>query len=135
MFLTEAARVLCRALVGGSLVWAGIAKAMNDQDVRVYWYWLGQMRILRGSQIRDLAFVLPYVEVAVGLLVVCGLFTRAAFSAALALLVMFTVVVGLAAAKGIEIPHCACFGGFDTGDHRVVLLRNVLLCAAAVLGL
>ena len=53
---------------------------------------------------------LRFLEVALGLLLVSGLFTRAAAVAAGLLIVVFLIAVVSAAARGLSI-DCGCFGG------------------------
>lgn len=56
---------------------------------------------------------LPFLEIALGLLLVVGLCTRAAAAAAVLLLVAFLAAVASAATRGLSI-DCGCFGGGGT---------------------
>ncbi len=80
-------------------------------------------------------FALPVVEVAVGLLLVAGLFTRAA--AAVGALLMLAFVIGIISAwtRGLNI-DCGCFGGGGTiaasqTQYLTDVLRDVGLAACA----
>jgi hypothetical protein len=77
--------------------------------------------------------VLPAVEVVIGagLLLLPLAWRRGAAAAALGLLVMFTVAVGSAYVRHINIA-CGCFGGGGDVISRLTLARNVALMAAAV---
>lgn len=56
---------------------------------------------------------LPVVELALGLLLLLGLFTRAAATTSAALLGVFMVGIASAWARGLQI-DCGCFGGDGT---------------------
>jgi uncharacterized membrane protein YphA (DoxX/SURF4 family) len=80
-------------------------------------------------------YALPVVEVAVGLLLVVGLFTRA--SAVVGGLLMLAFVIGIisAWARGLNI-DCGCFGGGGTIEasqtqYLTDVLRDVGLTACA----
>jgi uncharacterized membrane protein YphA (DoxX/SURF4 family) len=80
-------------------------------------------------------FALPVVEVAVGLLLVAGLFTRAA--AVVGALLMLAFVIGIISAwtRGLNI-DCGCFGGGGTiaasqTQYLTDVLRDVGLAACA----
>lgn len=53
---------------------------------------------------------LPFVELVLGVLLLAGLFTRAASAVSLALLVVFMAGIASAWARGLQI-DCGCFGG------------------------
>lgn len=82
--------------------------------------------------------VLPFVEVAVGLLLAIGLATRAAALITGVLLAAYLVAIASVWAKGLSI-DCGCFGGggaLTSGAQRGYLLdivRDVALLGAAVL--
>ena len=79
---------------------------------------------------------LPFLEFALGLLLVAGLFTRQVAFASGVLFVLFIVAVASAAARGLSI-DCGCFGGggeVAPGETRyaVEIVRDlglVALCA------
>lgn len=96
-----------RLLVGTVLLVAGGLKLGN----------LGESVIaVRGYQLlpydltTPVGYLLPIVEVAAGVLLVTGLFTRWAAVAGAALLLAFVVGIASAWARGIGI-DCGCFGG------------------------
>ena len=74
---------------------------------------------------------LPYVEVAVGVLL--GAQVRLAAVAALALLAAFTTLIVVHLARGDRVP-CACFGR-PTPVSPSDLVRNLALIGLAVVGL
>lgn len=96
-----------RLLLGGVLVVAGGLKlpdlAGSVQSVRLY-------QLLPWEATSLVGIALPIVEVAVGLLLLTGTFTRLA--AVIGSLLMVAFVIGIASvwARGISI-DCGCFGG------------------------
>jgi uncharacterized membrane protein YphA (DoxX/SURF4 family) len=56
-----------------------------------------------------LGFVLPFIEVGMGLLLIVGIWVRLAAIAGGALMVMFIVAIGQAWIRGISL-DCGCFG-------------------------
>ena len=95
--------------LGLAAVWfiSGIAKASDPLEtvvaVRAY-------QLLPESAVRPVAAVLPYWEIAFGLLLLVGAATRLAAVASAVLLLVFIGGVVSAAARGLAI-DCGCFGG------------------------
>jgi len=56
-----------------------------------------------------LGFVLPFIEVGIGLLLIVGIWVRLSAIAGGALMVMFIIAIGQAWARGISL-DCGCFG-------------------------
>ncbi|HEY5981673.1 MAG TPA: MauE/DoxX family redox-associated membrane protein [Microlunatus sp.] len=98
---------LARLIVGGVLLVAGALKVIDPQSaiaaVRAY-------ELVPAWLERPIGWGLPFLEVGLGLLLVSGLFTRAAAVAAGLLIVVFLIAVVSAAARGLSI-DCGCFGG------------------------
>lgn len=123
---------LVRLVLGGVFLVAGGLKIGNPQEavqaVRAY-------RLLPGALESVVGWGLPFLEIALGLLLVAGLFTRAAAAAAALLLVVFITGVASAAARGLSI-DCGCFGGggaVAAGETRYAseTIRDVALLLAA----
>ena len=81
-----------------------------------------------------LAVTLPWIEVAVGLALVTGVWRREAAWLASALLVVFIVAVGQALARNIDLQNCGCFS--VSGEGRAagiqLILGDLALLAAAL---
>ena len=102
-WLTTAAR-LALAVVW---TWAGLAK-IADPDaalraVRAY-------ELFPEALVKPVAWGLPFVELALAVLLLLGLATRPAAWASALLFVAFIVMIGSAWARGLAI-DCGCFGG------------------------
>jgi uncharacterized membrane protein YphA (DoxX/SURF4 family) len=95
-----------RLLLGGVFLVAGALKlpdpAAAVRAVRAY-------ELLPEPLVAPVAFGLPVLEIAVGLALVAGVFTRTAAIAAAVLLVVFIAGVASAWARGLQI-DCGCFG-------------------------
>lgn len=112
---------VARLILGGVLIAAGALKIGNPSDsvvaVKAY-------QLLPESIAEMGGYVLPILEIVVGVLLVVGLLTRAA--AVIAGLLMFAFVFGIAWAwaHGLRI-DCGCFGGggqLETGQEPAYLL-------------
>jgi uncharacterized membrane protein YphA (DoxX/SURF4 family) len=104
---------------------AGSARAVNAYQLMPY----------EAAQVIGAA--LPFVEIAVGVLLLVGLATRVAAATCALLLLAFTVGIASAWARGLTI-DCGCFGGGgalaagQTPQYGVEIIRDVALLAAAV---
>ena len=96
-----------RVVLGVVLLVAGAAKIVDPQAsvaaVRAY-------ELLPDGVATGVGWGLPFVEVALGVLLLAGIAVRPAALATAALLAVFVVAVASAAARGLSI-DCGCFGG------------------------
>lgn len=96
-----------RLLVAGVLIAAGALKVVEPATsvtaVRAY-------QLLPDWLVTPVGWGLPFLELALGLLLVAGLFTRQVALASGVLFVLFILAVASAAARGLSI-DCGCFGG------------------------
>ena len=113
-YLTLATRVG----LGGIFIFSGIAK-MPYLD-RFAWS-VNEYGILPHSLADAYAYSLPALEVALGILLLVGLFSR--FSAFISIFVVLSFIIAnsVALAQGDTIPYCGCFG-----DVRPLLIRHNL---------
>ena len=114
-------------VLGAAFVVAGAAKlAAGDQ-------WPAQAREL-GAPAPSVA-VLPWVELAVGALLVTQLARRPAAAVALVMLAAFTGLLVLRLREGRR-PPCACFGAWSAKPLGLGhLVRNGVLIVVAVVAL
>jgi uncharacterized membrane protein YphA (DoxX/SURF4 family) len=79
-----------------------------------------------------IAAVLPWIELVAGLALVLGPYARSAAWLSAALMIVFTVAVGSAVARKLDI-ECGCFGTADaTHVGGVKLAENLLITGAAL---
>lgn len=99
--------LVARLVLGGVWLAAGAAKVRDvAESVRA----VHAFQILPYEASKLVGAVLPFVEMALGLLLVAGFATR--FAAVLSALLQAAFIVGIAAAwaRGLRI-DCGCFGG------------------------
>jgi uncharacterized membrane protein YphA (DoxX/SURF4 family) len=121
--------LLARLVLGGVLLVAGALKvtvpSVSARAVRAF-------QILPFDFAGYVGYALPVVEIAVGLLLIIGLFTRV--SAAVGGLLMLAFIVGISSAwmRGLSI-DCGCFGGGGTiGAAQTQYLADILRDAGLV---
>jgi uncharacterized membrane protein YphA (DoxX/SURF4 family) len=79
------------------------------------------------------AVILPWVELVAGTALIVGMRRRAAACICAALMILFTVAVAQAAARGLDF-ECGCFG--KAGSSTVglkKLVENGVLCGVALI--
>ena len=123
-----------RLVVAGVWAWTGVAK-LGDPDaavrsVRAY-------DILPEALVKPFTLGLPYVELALAVLLLLGLATRPAAWASVALLIVFIGATASVWARGLQI-DCGCFGGggrasIDAAGYLRVMGRDGLFLCLAVL--
>lgn len=129
------ARLAARLLLAAVLAYAGLVKIgdLTEAGRTVALY-----RIVPADSAQLVGGVLPFVEVALALLLAAGLATRAAAAGAAVLLLAYAAAIASVWARGMSI-DCGCFGGGGTlsgGAVRGYALdigRDLLLLGAAAL--
>ena len=120
-------------MLGGVFLVAGVLKAIDPQSsvaaVRAY-------QLLPSSLATIVGWGLPFAEIALGLLLLDGIATRAVAVGVAMLLVIFIAGVVSAAARGLSI-DCGCFGGGGAVDpgktaYGVELVRDTGLLLLAL---
>lgn len=125
--------IIARLVLGGVLAAAGILKLLESPAE--------QVRAVRAYQLLPIGldavvgYTLPFLEVALALLLVIGLLTRFAAVASGLLMLVFIAGVASAWARGLTI-DCGCFGGggeVAAGDTKYVeeIVRDIGLVALA----
>lgn len=121
-------------MLAGVWTWAGVAK-LGDPDaavraVRAY-------DILPETFVKPFAWGLPFVELALAVLLLLGIATRPAAWASAVLLLVFIGATASVWARGLQI-ECGCFGGggqaaADSAGYLRDIGRDGLLLCLAVL--
>ena len=124
---------LVRLVLAGVFLAAGAMKAVDPQSsvaaVRAY-------ELLPASLETVVGWALPFVEIALGLLLVIGAFTRQLAVVSALVLAVFVVAVVSASVRGLSI-DCGCFGGGGTvapgqTEYTGEIVRDTLLLLLAV---
>jgi len=125
--------LLARLALAGVFLVSGAIKASDAREtvvaVRAY-------QLLPESMVGTVAAMMPYLELALGLLLLVGLATRLTAVISAVVLVMFIAAVISAAARGLSI-DCGCFGGggqVEPGQtaYTAEILRDLGLLVLAV---
>ena len=96
-----------RLVLGAVFVAASLSKIGKvDATVRA----VRAYQILPESLVHPVAYALPYLELAVGVLLIVGLGTRIVAIIAGVMLLLFIAAVSSAGIRGLKI-DCGCFGG------------------------
>lgn len=120
---------VARVVLGAVFVVAGGLKlpdpAAAERAVRAY-------QLAPEWLVAPVAFGLPALEIAVGLLLLAGVLIRPAAVASTILLVVFLAAVGSAWARGLSI-DCGCFGDGGTVAPEQTAYQSELLRDAGLL--
>lgn len=123
--------LVARLFLGIVLIVAGGAKIGRpltaERAVQAY-------EILPQGLAASIGLVLPFVEIALGVLLVLGLFTRVAAAVGTLLMIAFIIGITQAWARGLTI-DCGCFGGggqIGASDTKYPseIARDVVFAAA-----
>lgn len=120
--------LVARIVVGGLFVVSAIGKILDPgtfvEEVRDY-------QMLPVVATNAVAYILPWVELFAGLLLVTTIWRKEAGLIIGALLVVFTAAKTWTYARGIDIEGCGCGGGFSVlnaiYDTPQGLLTNIVL--------
>lgn len=116
--------LIFRFVIGAVFIWSGIIKILDPllfaQDVANYQAFPQTLSFL-------IALILPWVEILCGLLLVLGIWSRAAALMISGLLLAFLFLLVVTIIRGIDVT-CGCFGALShTVDYRLILLDSFLL--------
>lgn len=130
--LLDVVGTTARLVLAGVWLVSGVLKAADPLQTQVA---VDAYDILPKAGVEVVAALLPWVEIALGLLLLVGLGTRAVGVLSALLMLAFIVGVAQAWARGLAI-DCGCFGGggqVDPGQTAYVaeLLRDTLFLALA----
>ena len=97
---------ICRIVIGGVFIWAGIQKISVPCDfaMDIYHY-----QMAPGFVINLAAIILPALEIVLGFCLIIGLAPRGAAMGISLILVFFILVLSINMFRGIEF-DCGCFG-------------------------
>ncbi len=96
-----------RIALGGIFIFAGIAKLPY---INTLIWEINQYHILPHGLATAYGYVLPPLEIALGILLVVGLFLRISASVSGLVVLSFAIAKITALARGLDIGICGCFG-------------------------
>jgi uncharacterized membrane protein YphA (DoxX/SURF4 family) len=92
----------------------------------IFAFGIDSYQMLPSWAVQWLALVLPWLELALGLLLIAGIALRWVASITTALLVVFMIALARAAILGLAI-NCGCFGQNSTNPATELIVDSVLL--------
>ena len=121
-----------RIALGAILIYAAYAKlhfngAWHLRDYNfIFAFGIDSYQMLPSWAVQWLALLLPWMELALGSLLIAGIAVRWVASITSALLVVFMIALARAAILGLAI-NCGCFGDSSTNPATELVLDSVLL--------
>lgn len=112
LFSQKSTVVYVRWTLGGIFIFAALDKILNPQAFAQMIY---NYQILPGALINLTALILPWLELLLGLLLICGWWLGPAIILANLLLATFFGALLYNLARGLDI-HCGCFSTSTEGD-------------------
>ena len=127
LFESRAFMIVVRVALGAIFFYAGAEKIINPVafagDVANY-------RLLPHVAVNLVAITLPWVEAAVGLLLVAGVWVRPSALIVTVLMLVFLAAIGQAVARGLDI-NCGCFGTQNARKVGLIVIGEDLLMLLA----
>lgn len=120
-----------RFIAGGAFI---IAPIMKLQDPKSFMLAIQSFELLPTAVIPFLAYWIPWMELAAGVLLVYGVVTRPAALVAFGLYAMFTAGLLYVIYAGLPV-DCGCFGGIFGGgtvDWSTIGRNGIFLAASAL---
>lgn len=120
--------ILTRVILGCLLIYSGLPKIQRPLDFLsdVYGY-----HLLGPTPGVVLAMTLPWLELAVGICLVGGLFVGGALLVCVGMGLTFIFAISWALYQGLDI-SCGCFGASQEKISYLTLIRTCMLLFAAV---
>jgi uncharacterized membrane protein YphA (DoxX/SURF4 family) len=112
-----------RVALGLLFVYAAVSKV---PDLREFAEEVANYRIIPPATVPYLATILPGMELVAGVLLITGVWVRAAGVLLSLFLAVFIVALSQALLRGIDL-RCGCFGGSEVATWGTVLRDVVLL--------
>ncbi len=121
--------LVLRLLIGAVFFYSG---AIKLDDPVAFSDSIASFKILSPLLINVVALALPPFELLIGLILISGWRLRAASFSTLVLTALFTVALGQAHYRGLQV-DCGCFGSKDPSIHQIwfALARNFFIIAAS----
>lgn len=101
--------LICRLVLGGLFVYAGFTKLYPPENRLLFEMAVSSYQLLPVPIVIVVAYVLPWVEVTLGVFLMAGWKLRYFATFAALLLGAFIAAMGITYARGIEA-DCGCFG-------------------------
>ncbi|HEY3319205.1 MAG TPA: MauE/DoxX family redox-associated membrane protein [Planctomycetota bacterium] len=124
--------LLARLALGASLLYAGLVKVPNSA---AFAQAVANFDLLPPFGNQFVAVTLPWMEIVIGLLLICGLWVRGSALVSLLMFLGFSAAVLSALARDLNI-ECGCFGtddGARVGLHTLAIESGGIIAGTLVL--
>jgi len=119
----EIAGLLCRLIVGGVFIYAGVIKVLAPAEE--FAFAIESYRVLNAQLSLYAAYAMPWIELYAGLLLAAGVFTRLSALLTGALLASFEVMLGQAWLRHLPVTSCGCFGNSKSNSLAHEFIQNI----------
>ena len=123
-------RWICRFVLGGLFLYAGFTKVFPLEHRFLFEMTVSAYRLLPVWGVIVVARALPWLEMALGLVLMLGWLQRYVASFVALLLGFFIAVMSITYARGVEV-NCGCFG-FGEAVSPLTLARDSVLLLMAL---
>ncbi len=120
---------ICRLVLGGIFIYSGYIKIQSPLQFSAA---IAGYKLVPDSLVLPLATYFPWLEVALGILLLTGWKIRYVASGAAVLLLGFTTLLTITYLRGIEA-DCGCFGFGDRISPRTIVRDTLILVPAIFL--
>lgn len=120
-----------RLLLGAVFLYAGIIKAAAPAEE--FAYAIESYKVVPGWLALVTAYTLPWFEIALGALLLAGVYLRLALAATVALLFVFEALLLSVIIRKIPVASCGCFGSAFAMSPGTEFFVNLLLAATTLL--
>lgn len=121
---------ICRIVLGGLFIYAGFTKLYPPEHRLLFEIAISAYQLLPPKAVIALAYVLPWMEIALGVFLLAGWKLRYFATFAALLLGAFIATMAITYARGIEA-DCGCFG-LGEPISPLTLLRDSGILAIAL---
>lgn len=122
-----------RLAIGFLFIYASVQKLMHPEKFAVVIY---NYRVLPYELVNLVAILVPWLEIAIGFTLICGIWLETAAFLLSALMLGFTVLIISAITRGLNI-ECGCFNLAESGSlvswRRVIEDLVLMTCGIIIL--
>ena len=123
---------LCRCLLGVVFIYSGYVKSELNNATLQFASAISGYKIVPENLVFPVAKYFPWVEIALGLVLLIGLKIRWSSIAAAALMLFFIVLLSITLFRGIDT-NCGCFGFGDRITWKTIVRDGSLFIPALYL--
>ena len=120
--------LISQLILGVIFLRAGFSKAFSLRETELH---IQDYQLLSGSQAKVVAYVLPFIEIFVGVSCIAGMILPISSILAAFVLFIFCLAIFINLIRGRRF-QCHCFGSSKTPIGIPVLLRNLILIILAL---